>query len=127
MFRRTALPPASGYASRTGGSPKIAGMTAFQVETMEDPRGLRLKGELDLASIPDIDSPLQALVEEGGDITLDVSELRFMDSSAVQVVIRAVQGLDGRGRVILDHPVATVRRLIEVMGLDRFENLEIRE
>jgi anti-anti-sigma factor len=105
----------------------MACMTAFQVETVEDPRGLRLKGELDLASIPDIDSPLRALVEEGGDITLDVSELRFMDSSAVQLVIRAVQGLDGRGRVILDQPVATVRRLIEVMGLDRFENLEIRE
>lgn len=102
-------------------------MTSFEVETVEDPRGLRLKGELDLASIPDIDSPLRALVEEGGDVTLDVTELRFMDSSAVQLVIRAVQGLDGRGRVILDHPASTVRRLIEVMGLDRFENLEIRE
>jgi anti-anti-sigma factor len=105
----------------------IVAMKSFEVETVENPRGLRMKGELDIASIPDIDSPLRTLVEEGGDITLDVSELRFMDSSAVQLVIRAVQGLDGRGRVILVHPVATVRRLIEVMGLDRFENLEIRE
>jgi anti-anti-sigma factor len=105
----------------------IVAMKSFEVEPMEDPRGLRLKGELDLAAIPDVDSPLRSLVEEGGDITLDVSELRFMDSSAVQLVIRAVQGLDRRGRVILDQPVATVRRLIEVMGLDRFENLVIRE
>ena len=97
------------------------------MEQVEDPRGLRLSGELDLASVPDVDSVLRPLVEAGGDITLDVSELRFMDSSAVQLVIRAVQGLDGRGRLVLDRPVSTVKRLIEVMGLDRFENLEIHE
>jgi anti-anti-sigma factor len=102
-------------------------MEPFTVEPREDPRGLRLSGEFDLASIPDVDSALRPLVAEGGDITLDVSELKFMDSSAVQLLIRSLQSLDGRGRIILDRPVSTVKRLIEVMGLDRFENLEIRE
>lgn len=102
-------------------------MSALQVEAVDDPRGLRLVGELDLASVGDVDAALRPLVEDGGDITIDVSELRFMDSSAVQLVIRTLQGLDGRGRIVLHHPVSTVKRLIEVMGLDRFENLEIRE
>lgn len=94
---------------------------------MEEPRGLRLGGELDLATVAELEAGLKPLVEKGGDITLDVADLRFMDSSAVQVLIRTVQGLDGRGRVILARPGTIVRRLVDVMGLARMENLELRE
>jgi anti-anti-sigma factor len=102
-------------------------VAALSVERTDEPRGLRLQGELDLATVADVESALRELVREGGDITLDVRELRFMDSSAVQLLIRTSQGLDSRGRVVLDHPVHGVRRLIEVMGLDRIPNLEVHE
>jgi anti-anti-sigma regulatory factor len=49
-----------------------------------------------------------------------------MGSSGVQVLIKALQSLDGRGRLILANPVGTVRRLVDVMGLERFDNLEVR-
>lgn len=102
-------------------------MAAFSVERVDDPRGLRLQGELDLATVAEMEAALQDLVREGGDITLDVSGLQFMDSTAIQLLIRTVQGLDSRGRVVLDGPVHSVRRLIDVMGLDRIPNLEVRE
>jgi anti-anti-sigma regulatory factor len=43
----------------------------------------------------------------------------------VQVLIRALDTLDGRGRLLLARPGSSVRRIFEVMGLSRFENLEV--
>ena len=102
-------------------------MAALNVERMDEPRGLRLEGELDLATVGEVEAALQELTREGGDITLDVRELRFMDSSAVQLLIRTLQSLGERGRVTLLRPMSSVRRLIDVMGLNRFENLDVRE
>ena len=102
-------------------------MTELSIESLDEPRGLRLSGELDLATVPDLDAALRPMAEAGGEITLDVAGLRFMDSSAVQLLIRMLQALDGRGVIMLLRPMTSVRRLIDVMGLDRFENLEIRE
>jgi anti-anti-sigma factor len=102
-------------------------MVALTVETVEEPRGLRLTGELDLARVNEVDAALKALVDQGGEITLDVEELLFMDSSGIQLLIRALQGLEGRGRIVLRRPGTGIKRLIDVMGLDRIENLDIRE
>lgn len=98
----------------------------LEIASLEDPKGLRLDGELDLATAPDLTSALEPHVRAGGDITLDVSGLRFMASSGVQVLIRTLHSLEGRGRLVLSHPVGGVQRLIDVMGLQRFENLEVR-
>jgi anti-anti-sigma factor len=98
----------------------------LEIATIEEPNGLRLDGELDLATAPDLTSALEPHLRRGGEITLDVSGLRFMGSSGVQVLIRALQSLDGRGRLVLMRPVGGVQRLIDVMGLDRFDNLEVR-
>lgn len=98
----------------------------LDITTTDDPRGLRLTGEIDLATVSDLAAALEPHVREGGDITLDLSGVRFLGSSGVQVLIRALDTLNGRGRLLLAHPGSSVRRLLEVMGLDRFENLEVR-
>jgi anti-anti-sigma factor len=102
-------------------------VTDLTIQSLDEPRGLRLSGELDLATVPELDAALRPLAEAGGEITIDVADLRFMDSSAVQLLIRTLQGLDHRGRITLLRPMTSVRRLIDVMGLDRFENLVIDE
>lgn len=98
----------------------------LEIATTDDPRGLRLAGEIDLATVNDLTAALEPLVRKGGDVTLDLTEVRFIGSSGVQVLIRALNTLDGRGRLLLSHPRSNVRRLLDVMGLHRFENLEVR-
>jgi anti-sigma B factor antagonist len=98
----------------------------LDIATTDDPRGLRLTGEVDLATVKDLAAALEPQVREGGDITLDMTGVRFMGSSGVQVLIRTLDSLHGRGRLLLAHPGSSVRRLLEVMGLERFENLEVR-
>jgi len=98
----------------------------LEIATTDDPRGLRLAGEVDLATVNDLAAALEPHVRVGGDITLDMTGVRFLGSSGVQLLIRSLDTLAGRGRLILTHPGSSVRRLFEVMGLDRFENLEVR-
>jgi anti-anti-sigma factor len=102
-------------------------VAVLEIARMEEPRGLRLVGELDLANVDEFSALLEPQVKGGGEIVLDVSQLRFMGSSGVQVIIRALLDLEDRGRLILDRPGYSLRRLIEVMGLQRFDNLDIRE
>jgi anti-anti-sigma factor len=99
----------------------------LDIARTEDPRGLRLAGEIDLDTVDELTVALEPQLREGGDITLDIAGVRFLGSSGVQVLIRALEALNGRGRLVLVHPVSSVSRLLEVMGLHRFENLEVRE
>jgi anti-anti-sigma factor len=98
----------------------------LEIVSVDDPPGLRLAGEIDLATVGQLTEALEPHVRAGGDITLDLTGVRFMGSLGVQVLIRTVHSLGGRGRLVLANPVRSVRRLLEVMGLDRFDNLEVR-
>jgi anti-anti-sigma factor len=63
---------------------------------------------------------------EGGDVTLDVSELTFMDSTGLQVLIRSAIALDGRGRVVLRSPTNLVRSILDLaIRTDKIPNLVI--
>ncbi|MGH2675842.1 MAG: STAS domain-containing protein [Actinomycetota bacterium] len=99
----------------------------LKISRTEDARGLRLAGEVDLDTVDEFSVALEPEVAEGGDVTLDLSDLRFLGSSGVQVLIRALVSLEGRGRLVLLRPIGSVRRLLQVMDLRRFENLEVRE
>jgi anti-anti-sigma factor len=99
----------------------------LEITRTDDPKGLRIEGELDLATVDRFRTALAAMVREGGDIILDVGDMRFMDSSGAQVIIRALRDLEGRGRLVLARPQRTVLRIVKVMGLQRFENLEVQE
>jgi anti-anti-sigma factor len=99
----------------------------LDISQTPDPKGLRIVGDVDLATVDRFRSALAPLVREGGDIVVDMAEMRFIDSSGVQVIIRALEGLGDRGRLVLSHPRRTVVRMARVMGLQRFKNLEVQE
>jgi anti-anti-sigma factor len=58
---------------------------------------IQLSGELDLSTVGQLNEALAPMVSAGGAITLDLSELEFMDSSALQAIYEAAKSLDGRG------------------------------
>ena len=49
---------------------------------------LALSGELDLAGAPELDTALVAAREAGGGLTLDLSDLEFIDSSCLGALVR---------------------------------------
>ncbi len=102
------------------------GPSMLEIAATEHPRGLRLTGEIDLDTAAQLTAALEPQVVQGGDLTLDLAGVRFIGSTGVQVLIRTAESLADRGRLVLVNPGRGVRRLVEVMGLDRLENLEVR-
>jgi anti-anti-sigma factor len=98
----------------------------LEIEPIDEARGLRLVGEVDLSNVEQLKTALDPQVDRGGEITLDVAGLSFIGSAGVQVLIRALIDLEGRGVIVLRSPGESLRQLIGIMGLDRFPNLEVR-
>jgi anti-sigma B factor antagonist len=89
-------------------------------------RVIEIRGELDLATAPDLEAPLNsAVAEPGASILLDLSECEFIDSTGIAVIVRAWQQVDsasgngGHGRVVLCCRTEQVRRVLEVTGLEK--------
>jgi len=77
---------------------------------------LLLKGDLDLASAPELRARLGELA--GENVTLDFSEVTFMDSTAVGVLVAAHDRSVLAGKRIRIHGVQPGQlRLFELMGL----------
>lgn len=97
----------------------------LRIDRTADPRSLKLIGDLDLATVEDAADALSADVIEDGDLTLDLSELRFVDSSGIHLLIQIARTLSGRGRLILAFPRDPVDRILDLTGVDKLEDLVI--
>ncbi len=94
----------------------------------DEPRSLRLMGELDISNA---DETLARIEEEaaagGGDLILDLSELTFIDSSGIRVLLKVIDGLDGRGRLVLRSPRRSVYDVLSLMGLGNRQSVLLLE
>ena len=91
----------------------------------ENSAEVRLVGEADISNVATLAEALRADVQRGGDVVLDLAGLTFMDSSGIQLLIKASKDLDGRGRLKLIAPGDLVRRTLQLVAVDRIENVEI--
>ena len=87
---------------------------------------LHLSGEVDSATMPQLERRLAESVAKAADVTLDLSELNFMDSSGLKLLVQVAHQLEGSGKLILLAPSGIVRRVLELTQLDTIPNLEVR-
>ena len=99
----------------------------LRVLKTEAPKAFRLVGELDVSNAGVLADALEPETRREGDLTLDLGGLAFMDSSGIQVLIRTAQALEGKGRLILVAPGNLVRRVLDLIPMDRLANVEIRD
>jgi anti-anti-sigma factor len=81
--------------------PAISGDTALEIQTSQadETYVISLSGELDMSSCDAVDAALrQAEGTPAKRIVLDVDNLKFIDSSGLQVILRAKRRSDGSGR-----------------------------
>jgi anti-anti-sigma factor len=97
----------------------------LQVTVLGGERGLRLAGELDMASAPLL---LEALATMPGDgqARLDLSELVFIDSSGLHAIVQFARQEDGNAPVILEGASAILMTMFEVANISDDLNVEIR-
>jgi anti-sigma B factor antagonist len=81
---------------------------------------VRLGGELDLYNAPQVRQALaDSCSDSPGRIVVDLSEVEFIDSTALGVLIEARTRLDNRRAFLLAAPGLETKRALEISGLDR--------
>jgi anti-anti-sigma factor len=87
--------------------------------------GVRLSGELDLWSAPELVEALMPRIAHGGDLVVDLAAVTFMDGAGLRPLLAAANRLAGRGRVFLKSPSSPVYRVLDLVHAERFPNIEI--
>lgn len=98
------------------GSGTLPGVAADEkLQLTADHDRIVLVGELDLHTAPLLEAELTRA--PSGTVEVELSEVTFIDSSGLRVLVaeRQKRGPDG---LVLRAPSAVVRRLLEVTGLD---------
>jgi anti-sigma B factor antagonist len=81
---------------------------------------VRLAGELDLYNAQTVREALLACCEEAPDrLIVDLSDVKFIDSTALGVLIEARTRMQNRRGFLLASPGLETRRALEISGLDR--------
>lgn len=80
------------------------------------------KGELDCATAGALDDELRGLLADGTcRLTVDLSEMTFIDSTGLATLVRALRpAREGGGDIVLHAPQRCVRKVLEISGADRF-------
>jgi anti-sigma B factor antagonist len=89
-----------------------------QLLSIEQGSSIRLAGELDMSTAPQLQEVLDEAVAHGGTILVDISEVTFMDSTGINAFLRAAVSLRGRGCIILHGEQDRVRRVLDLVRLD---------
>ncbi|WP_051299994.1 STAS domain-containing protein [Actinomadura rifamycini] len=82
---------------------------------------VRLRGELDIATADTLRRGLRdARRDHGDDLVLDLSDLEFMDSGGLSVIVACYKAAAAAGGgVALAAPRPVIRRALEITGLHR--------
>jgi anti-sigma B factor antagonist len=107
---------ASGTTGRSGINP---GELQVMVSGGEPEYEVRLMGELDMSTAPQLREELLRLASDGARmVTVDLSDLAFVDSTGLSVLITGLKRLRQQGgEMALRSPSPGTRRVLEITGL----------
>jgi anti-sigma B factor antagonist len=126
-WRAAALTPLRRYTNfegkregRLGDGDGLRKDPVLSVESVGEACVVKLGGELDLYNAPQIrDALVTACDDSPGRVVVDLSEVEFIDSTALGVLIEARTKINNRRAFLLAAPALETRRALEISGLDR--------
>lgn len=85
------------------------------------PTGFHLTGEIDSSTADTLATHLRSSGANSGDVELHMTNVDFIDSSGLRVLIEAHQEADNGGRrLVIVEPSAIVARLLDISGLTSY-------
>ena len=87
-------------------------------------RHVSLSGELDMSTRAIFDNEV-ALIPPGGPITIDLSELTFMDSTGIHAIVSLARRC--ADDVFLENPQGAVRKILDIAGVDERTGVHVRK
>ena len=97
--------------------------TGFSISTSDrDGRAVVvIRGELDLATAPDLEAAIAERLDAGQNVVVDLRELAFMDSTGLRVLVAAharVEGGEQSLLIVRPRPGATIERILAIAGVE---------
>ena len=104
----------------SGGTDGIREDPVAGIERQDGAVVVRLAGELDLYNAHEVREALISCTEESPDrLVVDLGEVKFIDSTALGVLIEARTRMGNRKGFLLAAPGLETRRALEISGLDK--------
>jgi anti-anti-sigma factor len=102
--------------------------SGFSISTTERDGGVivLVRGELDLATAPDLEEVVSERMDAGQEVVVDLRELQFMDSSGLRVLVAAhARSTNGGPRfaMVRAREGTEVAKIMSISGVD--ERLEL--
>jgi anti-sigma B factor antagonist len=91
---------------------------SIRTETREDAVVVHVGGDLDVYTAPRLKETLAKALDDGGRLVLDLSEVHFIDSTALGVLVSAheqSQAADGDLRLVMD---PYLLKIFHITGFD---------
>lgn len=99
----------------------------LQITPLHDRCGLRLEGELDLASTQPLARALEAEILPGANLYIDLAAVSFADLGGLRVFLHIALRLNAGQRLFLVSASPRLRRMLETLGWDQTPNLTFVE
>lgn len=82
-------------------------------------------GDVDLAARDELWSVIEAALDRGDRLVIDLTETTFFDSIGLSVILRATRERGpGAGPIVLRSPSDAVCKLLRITGLDKIVSVE---
>ena len=89
------------------------------------PAVLHVKGEIDLATVEQLQASLQEALAEHTTLLVDMAEVTFVDAVGLRTILQVADSLNGRRPLVLLH-ASRVARLLQLVGLTDVQSIEVR-
>ena len=107
--------------SDTDANPDLFEFTVVSEPDAEGVAAAAVRGELDLSTAAEMRDQLYGLLARGGtQLTLDVTELTFIDSTGLGVIVAVLKrSREAGGNLVLKGPSRSARKVLDISGLAR--------
>ena len=85
---------------------------------------LALEGRLDTTTAPELEAALNPCLSDATELTLDLSELEYISSAGLRVLLAAQKTMNKQGKMVLKNVNETVMEVFEVTGFNDILTLE---
>lgn len=100
-----------------GGQVEEVGSGSIELDARGEVVKATLRGEFDMANVPELERLLRSALQPGTELVLDVEGVTFMDSQMLHLLVRLQNDLKARrGRLRL-HPNLNLSQLLTLSGL----------
>ena len=100
-------------------------MSEFSISPLEIGNGLKIVGELDVATAPRLADALTDTATQP-ELVLDLSGVTFLDSYGVHSILELCRIRSGHAPVVIRNPSRAVTRVFEILALERYPGLELQ-